>query len=278
MAETMETKPEGTVGGGEAKVSPAASGSGAAESAPAQPAAPKPAAAAQPVAPKPAASGASAQPAAPKPAAPAQPAAPKPAGAQAAPAAAKPAGAAAAGKKEEAAPAAPPKGISRREFLYYVWGASMALFLAQFGGITFLFSMPRFREGEFGGKISVPASDFPQPNGEPVSNNVGKFWLVQVDKGIAALYKICTHLGCIYFWSDASKIFACPCHGSQFELDGKWIAGPAPRNLDRFAFEVLDESGQVIAESPDGNFIPMPPNAAVVRVNTGRKILGDAHF
>ncbi len=220
----------------------------------------------------PAASGA----AAPKPTA----AAPKPAPAAAG--AAKPAATAApkapAAAKEEAAPAAPPKGITRREFLNYVWGASMALFLAQFGGITFLFAMPRFREGEFGGKISVPASDYPQPNGTPVSNNAGKFWLVHVDKGIAAIYKICTHLGCIYFWSEASKIFACPCHGSQFQLDGTWIAGPAPRNLDRFAFEILDEAGNVIAESPNGDFIPLPPNAATVRVNTGKKILGEAHF
>lgn len=229
----------------------------------------------------------------PKPAAPAQNAAPTPAGAAkpapssaAAPkptapaAAAKPAAAApkAPAAKEEAAPAAPPKGITRREFLNYVWGASMALFLAQFGGITFLFAMPRFREGEFGGKISVPASEYPQPNEAPVSNNAGKFWLVHVDEGIAAIYKICTHLGCIYFWNEASKIFACPCHGSQFQLDGTWIAGPAPRNLDRFAFEILDEAGNVIAESPNGDFIPLPPNAATVRVNTGRKILGDPHF
>ncbi|MCS6774104.1 MAG: ubiquinol-cytochrome c reductase iron-sulfur subunit [Thermoflexales bacterium] len=270
----METKPEGTTSSGEVKAVPAPNAPGATGSAPAPSAAPKPTS-----------SAATAQSAAPKPEAAAQPAAPKPAAAAAkpaAPAAAKPAGtaapAAAKEKKEEAAPAAPPKGVTRREFLYYVWGASMALFLAQFGGITFLFAMPRFREGEFGGKISVAASDFPQPNGEPVSNNVGKFWLVHVDQGIAALYKICTHLGCIYFWSEASKIFACPCHGSQFELNGKWIAGPAPRNLDRFAFEVLDASGQVIAESPNGDFIPMPPNAATVRVNTGRKVLGDAHF
>lgn len=43
---------------------------------------------------------------------------------------------------------------------------------------------------------------------------------------------ICPHLGCQFVWSDDSKRFACPCHGSQFNLDGEHLAGPAPRGLD----------------------------------------------
>jgi menaquinol-cytochrome c reductase iron-sulfur subunit len=43
---------------------------------------------------------------------------------------------------------------------------------------------------------------------------------------------ICPHLGCRFVWSDDSKRFACPCHGSQFNLDGEHLAGPAPRGLD----------------------------------------------
>jgi cytochrome b6-f complex iron-sulfur subunit len=197
-------------------------------------------------------------------------AAPKPAGA--APAAAKPA-------KEEAAPPAPPKGVTRREFLNYVWGASMALFLVQFGGITWFFSMPRFREGEFGGVVRMPSSAIPATNAAPVSNNAGKFWLVQTDQGVNALYRICTHLGCIYPWSDAAQIFACPCHGSQFELNGDWIAGPAARSLDKFAFEILDANNNVLATSTsDGSAVPLPAGAEIIAVNTGEKILGKSHF
>ncbi len=154
----------------------------------------------------------------------------------------------------------------------------MALFLAQFGGITFLFSMPRFRAGEFGGTITVRAADFPALNQPPVANNPGKFWLVQTDAGINTLYKICTHLGCIYPWSDASSIFACPCHGSQFQLDGTYIAGPAARSLDRFTFVVRDASGTVLGESKDGQPIPMPTGAETVEVNTGDKKLGKSNF
>jgi len=202
-------------------------------------------------------------------------------GAAAAGAATKPAtGVAAkpAAAKESEAPPPAPKGVTRREFLNYVWGASMALFLAQFGGITFFFAMPRFRAGEFGGEITVRADEFPQPNAAPVSNNPGKFWLVNTDAGINALYKVCTHLGCIFPWSEAARIFACPCHGSQFKLDGSYIAGPAPRDLDRFEFRVLDANGNVIAASTDGQPIPMPPGADSVVVNTGRRIAGKSNF
>lgn len=32
--------------------------------------------------------------------------------------------------------------------------------------------------------------------------------------------------------------FGCPCHGSQFDTEGKRTAGPAPRPLDRYAFSI----------------------------------------
>ncbi|MEO9171019.1 MAG: ubiquinol-cytochrome c reductase iron-sulfur subunit, partial [Candidatus Baltobacteraceae bacterium] len=43
---------------------------------------------------------------------------------------------------------------------------------------------------------------------------------------------ICPHLGCRFNWDETGNKFACPCHGSQFTLDGEHIAGPAPRGLD----------------------------------------------
>jgi menaquinol-cytochrome c reductase iron-sulfur subunit len=48
---------------------------------------------------------------------------------------------------------------------------------------------------------------------------------------------ICPHLGCRPTWADDAKRFLCPCHGSQFGLDGEHLAGPAPRGLDPLPFE-----------------------------------------
>ena len=252
----------------------------AADAAPAAPKPVAPGAGVKPVAPgagvKPVAPGAGIKPAAP--AAPgaapaAAPVAPKPAAPAAAPKAA-----AAPAKKEEAPPPPEPTSVSRREFLNYVWGASMTLFMAQLGGLSYLFAFPRFRPGQFGGKIPANVSDVPELNKPPKANDVGKFWLVNTDDGVNVLYKICTHLGCIYPWSDAAGIFACPCHGSQFQLTGKYIAGPAPRDLDKFAFEVQDAGGNKLAESLDGKPIKLPDGAATILVDTGKKITGNSHF
>jgi menaquinol-cytochrome c reductase iron-sulfur subunit len=43
---------------------------------------------------------------------------------------------------------------------------------------------------------------------------------------------VCPHLGCRFQWHDDANKFQCPCHGSQFNLDGEHLAGPAPRGLD----------------------------------------------
>ncbi len=53
-----------------------------------------------------------------------------------------------------------------------------------------------------------------------------------VNMGFVVFSPICPHLGCYYNWSDAQNRFMCPCHGSQYTLDGTHVAGPAPRGLD----------------------------------------------
>lgn len=58
-------------------------------------------------------------------------------------------------------------------------------------------------------------------------------WLVRKDGGnVVAFTANCPHLGCGYRWIAERDRFECPCHGSIFDLDGKVLAGPAPRRLD----------------------------------------------
>lgn len=56
---------------------------------------------------------------------------------------------------------------------------------------------------------------------------------------------ICPHLGCQFQWSDDGNKFACPCHGSQFNIDGEHLAGPAPRGLDPLPFQEKGGTAQV---------------------------------
>jgi cytochrome b6-f complex iron-sulfur subunit len=98
-------------------------------------------------------------------------------------------------------------------------------------------------------------------------------------QGVAAIYKVCTHLGCIYSWIPVNNRFECPCHGSKYRLDGRRIESPAPRTLDRFKVDALnDDQTQVLAESElvDDFYQPMvlPAGTAFLRIDTGSKKTG----
>lgn len=48
-----------------------------------------------------------------------------------------------------------------------------------------------------------------------------------------AVSLVCTHLGCHVTWNPAERSWDCPCHGSQFDVDGNVLHGPAVRPLKR---------------------------------------------
>lgn len=116
-------------------------------------------------------------------------------------------------------------GITRREFLYPVWGTSLALTTVETTGLLIWFALPRFRAGQFGGQFTVSVDAVPQINGPPHNFSEGRFWLVNLNTssdrgaermylasdeeepivGVAAIYKVCTHLGCIYDWNPGER-------------------------------------------------------------------------
>ena len=175
----------------------------------------------------------------------------------------------------------PREKVNRREFLNLAWLASLGFLFVDIAGVTYLFSMPRFKEGEFGGKFTVGSvSQLPSVGAAPVNFSKVKFWLSRTEEGIKAIYKVCTHLGCLYNWSDQEAKFLCPCHGSQFTQDGTFLQGPAPRDLDSFVIQAIDpETGDVIAETPaDGSPLPVPDDKdVIIKVDTGTKITGHPH-
>jgi len=60
------------------------------------------------------------------------------------------------------------------------------------------------------------------------------------NQGLIALSMICTHKGCeVRVLPDG---FQCPCHGSEYLVDGAVVEGPASRPLQRFAIEETQET------------------------------------
>lgn len=179
----------------------------------------------------------------------------------------------------QAAPSVQVAAPSRREFLNYIWGASMAMLLGQFTVIGLWFAYPRFREGEFGGVFAYDPAEIPTLGSPPQSVPSGRFWISNTENGLIAMYGVCTHLGCLPKWVPTNNRFECPCHGSKYRTNGTWIEGPAPRGLDRFPVTVTYEDGTSVASDSSGAPIPLDPtkNILAVNINTGSKITGPAH-
>lgn len=170
-------------------------------------------------------------------------------------------------------------GPSRREFLYYIWGGSIVLLLGQATAGLVWFALPRFKEGEFGGTFRFAGADLPAAGDAPLAVPSGRFHIAHLeDDRLVVLYGVCTHLGCLPKWNEADVRFRCPCHGSQFERDGAYIEGPAPRGLDRFHLTINFADGTSVVQDADGTPIPLNGKEIVeILVDSGDKLLGPGH-
>jgi len=173
--------------------------------------------------------------------------------------------------------------ISRREFLNYAWLASIGVMTVEWAVVTYFFSFPRMGPGEFGGPVAIGAWDvLPGLKADPEPFNRSKFWWIVDDEDgngplvARAIYKICTHLGCIYGWKPDQVKFICPCHGSQFSRIGNYLAGPAPRDLDRFLVRAVDSTGNQLATTDDMGLLDLSKLAKGTNliVETGTRIKG----
>ncbi|CAA3013288.1 cytochrome b6-f complex iron-sulfur subunit, chloroplastic-like [Olea europaea subsp. europaea] len=59
------------------------------------------------------------------------------------------------------------------------------------------------------------------------------YLVVENDRTLATygINAVCTHLGCVVPWNTAENKFICPCHGSQYNNQGRVVRGPAPLSL-----------------------------------------------
>ena len=67
------------------------------------------------------------------------------------------------------------------------------------------------------------------PTGARIAIDTKRVCIVRDGDKLAAISTTCTHLGCIV--APSATGFHCPCHGSQFDVDGNVTGGPAPKAL-----------------------------------------------
>ncbi len=73
----------------------------------------------------------------------------------------------------------------------------------------------------------------------------GKIGYPAITASYVMFSSICPHLGCRHEWKSAVNRFVCPCHGSQFGIEGAKLAGPAPRGLDPLPFRDANGKAQI---------------------------------
>jgi len=148
--------------------------------------------------------------------------------------------------------------LSRRDFLSRAWWMAGGILAMESAGALVASLWPKTKAGSFGSKLSAASLEEARamPVGTVAYFNEGRFYLSRVESGLLALYRKCTHVGCVVPWSptDPSEDslategrFNCPCHAGIFDRYGVVHSGPPLRPLDLFAISI--EDGEVLVDT-----------------------------
>jgi menaquinol-cytochrome c reductase iron-sulfur subunit len=140
-----------------------------------------------------------------------------------------------------------PLPASRRRFIATML-AVISGAVASFLGVPLasFFALPALRRPERRWLEVGPVSDFAEGEitkilAKPLTAQVWPYetppvaiFVLNQGGGSFALYYIhCTHVGCPVRWNPQATRFFSPCHGGVFDKEGRVLAGPPPRPLDR---------------------------------------------
>jgi cytochrome b6-f complex iron-sulfur subunit len=132
--------------------------------------------------------------------------------------------------------------MQRRSFLKTI--------LAIFGATTVAsFVYPLFRyltppaAAEKSKTLAIPKQEVPLGEAkEVVVNGVPALILNRPGKGLIALSRVCTHLGCLVQFDKENNQLLCPCHAGTYDLEGNIISGPPPKPLPKLPLRVEGET------------------------------------
>ncbi len=125
----------------------------------------------------------------------------------------------------------------RRSFLKYLWSALVAVIvaMASWGALRFVL----FRGDQEKRRQISPEFIRNIHSDTPFHVASARMWVRQDSQGeITGLDDRCTHLGCRQKWNAERGLFECLCHGSEFDVHGNVLRGPAKKSIPAFAVEV----------------------------------------
>lgn len=139
-----------------------------------------------------------------------------------------------------------PTHLNRRQFLNMLsWSSLAGAIVALMGGI-WSYLRPNAYQAPPSlvaiGRLESYALD------RPMLFAAQRLYIIRRPERLLALSAVCTHLGCLVRWDEASHTFICPCHGGHYDAEGVRLAGPPPRDLPLYPV-FLSASGQLIADT-----------------------------
>lgn len=93
--------------------------------------------------------------------------------------------------------------------------------------------------------VEVALSDIPSAGALVMPGR--RMAVVRESESLQAFDLTCTHLGCVV--TATSSGFACPCHGSRFDVRGRCHTGPATRSLRELHAEM--SQGAIAVSMPE---------------------------
>ena len=84
-------------------------------------------------------------------------------------------------------------------------------------------------------------ASFMNPDAEPWDGATAKSacWVRRTSGEKFQVFAVnCAHLGCPVRWFPQSELFMCPCHGGVYYADGARAAGPPPRGLFEYPYQI----------------------------------------
>ena len=143
--------------------------------------------------------------------------------------------------------------MTRRSFLTWIWIGLGVVALAEFAALVVAYlrgGKPRQKGGAIEAIVEAGHAE-KYPVSSVTAFVRGRFYLCRLeDGGFLAVSRKCTHLGCTVPWKDKEKKFACPCHGSAFDIRGEVISPPAPRALDIYPVAIENNIVKVNTARP----------------------------